>query len=128
MSDVHEHSVCIQLSLLAVKQRPPDCKVSYDLVVVLSNDLTTFWANSSNSGSIIHEHHAFSRYTVFNISKRDFSIFIIMCVRPFWQIWSHMHNCFTCIGNVHTWITSHSTPGQLAILQMIHKRNSCTMK
>ena len=27
MSDVHECSVCIQLSLLAVKQRPPSCKV-----------------------------------------------------------------------------------------------------
>ena len=53
MSDVHECSVCIQLSLLAVKQRPPSCKVSHDLVVILSTDLTTFWANSGTSGSII---------------------------------------------------------------------------
>ena len=53
MSDVHECSVCIQLSLLAVKQRPPSCKVSRDLVVILSTDLTTFWANSGTSGSII---------------------------------------------------------------------------
>ena len=53
MSDVHECSVCIQLSLLAVKQRPPSSKVSHDLVVILSTDLTTFWANSGTSGSII---------------------------------------------------------------------------
>ena len=28
-------------------------------------------------------HHAFSRYTVFKISKRDFSMFIIACISPF---------------------------------------------
>ena len=35
------------------KQRPPSCKVSHDLAVILSTDLTTFWANSGTSGSII---------------------------------------------------------------------------
>ena len=42
--------------------------------------------------------HAFLKYVHninFNISKRDFSIFMIACKRPFWQIRSHMHNCFT---------------------------------
>ena len=40
--DVHECPVCIQSSLLAVKQRLLGCKVSPDLVVILSCDLTTF--------------------------------------------------------------------------------------
>ena len=35
--------VCTQSSLLAVQQRLPGCEVSYDLVVILSTDLTTFW-------------------------------------------------------------------------------------
>ena len=52
MSDVHECPVCTQSSLLAVQQRLPGCEVSHDLVVILSTDLTTFWANSSTSGSI----------------------------------------------------------------------------
>ena len=49
MSDVHECPVCTQSSLLAVQQRLPGCEVSHDLVVTY---LTTFWANSSTSGSI----------------------------------------------------------------------------
>ena len=53
MSDVHECPVCVHSSLLAVKRRLPGCKVSHDLVVILSTDLTTFWAMSSTSGSII---------------------------------------------------------------------------
>ena len=52
MSDVYECPVRIQLSLLAVKQRLPDCKISHDLVVILSTDLNTFWAISSISESI----------------------------------------------------------------------------
>ena len=44
--------VSTQSSLLAVQQRLPGCEVSHDLVVILSTDLTTFWANSSTSGSI----------------------------------------------------------------------------
>ena len=46
-------SVCIQSSLLAVKQRLPGYKVSHDHVVILSTDLTTFYAILSISGSII---------------------------------------------------------------------------
>ena len=153
MSDVHECPVCAQSSLLAVQQGLPGCEVSHDLVVILSTDLTTFWANSSTSGSIkqvkLHSvcffrhfvaphhprpttpmyslvvlvkkpskmvgnsaskpsnrapaelpcitidwwrswHHALSRYTVINISKRDFSIFINARIRPFLQIRSHI--------------------------------------
>ena len=45
--------VCIQSSLLAVKQRLPGYKVSHDHVVILSTDLTTFYAILSISGSII---------------------------------------------------------------------------
>ena len=41
--DVHEYPVCIQSSLLAVKQIPAGCKVLHGLVVILST-----------SGSIIH--------------------------------------------------------------------------
>ena len=44
--------VSTQSSLLAVQQRLPGCEVSHDLVVILSTDLTTLWANSSTSGSI----------------------------------------------------------------------------
>jgi len=43
MSDVHESPVCIQLSLLPVKQRVPGYKVSYALVVIVSTDLTTYF-------------------------------------------------------------------------------------
>ena len=40
------------LCWLFMQQRLPGCEVSHDLVVILSTDLTTFWANSITSGSI----------------------------------------------------------------------------
>ena len=47
-------------------------------------------------------HHSFSRYTVINISKRDFSVFINARIRPFLQIRSHivkaMIKIFTSVG------------------------------
>ena len=45
MSDVHECLVCTRSSLQAVQQR----QVTHDLLVILSTDLTTFWAISSTS-------------------------------------------------------------------------------
>ena len=44
--------VLSRLCCMAVQQRLPGCEVSHDLVMILSTDLTTFWANSSTSGSI----------------------------------------------------------------------------
>ena len=40
VSGIHECPVCIQLSLLAVKQMLLDYKVSHDLMVMLSTNLT----------------------------------------------------------------------------------------
>ena len=49
MLDVYECPVCIQSSLLVVKERLPGCKVLHDLVVILSTDLSTFISNISGS-------------------------------------------------------------------------------
>jgi len=52
MSDIHECPAYIHLSLLAVKQRLLGCKVTHGFAVILSTDLTTFWAILKTSGSI----------------------------------------------------------------------------
>ena len=60
----HECSVCIQLFLLAVKQRPLGCKVSQDLVVILSTDLCNYflgqfkhqWIHNTRAPCILELH------------------------------------------------------------------------
>ena len=42
MSDIHECLFCVHPSLLAIEQRLLGCKVSHDLVMIFSTDLTIF--------------------------------------------------------------------------------------